>query len=389
MSRGSVNATQISVDGTLIVDTNGSWVGPTIALGWNDIINIPADILDGDDDSLAGYLCQAGQILGWNGSVWGCTDDNGLTESEVEDYITNDPIDLASGSTMGGVDILTANDLGDTLADLSCQDGELPKYDSVLGWQCGIDFDTADWNTLTNVPSGFADGVDNDTSDWNALANIPADIADGDDDSQLSDAEVDAYVSNGALDLAVGSSVGGRTLVGNPGCADGEFLSWNASAAEWDCTNLSNLLDADNDGIPSWEDCDDSDPSSSSKVDDEDCDGIITSDDCDDSDPNSTSVINDADCDGAVFADDCDDSDPFSTWVATDGDCDGVLSADDCDDADANATVIADDADCDGVLADDCDDLDAAIGVYGVDSSCPAASCLEILNNGVTIDGIG
>lgn len=60
---GTVNATEISVGGTLLVDANGSWVGPTVPMGWTDISGIPTDIADGDADSLAGISCQTGQIL--------------------------------------------------------------------------------------------------------------------------------------------------------------------------------------------------------------------------------------------------------------------------------------------------------------------------------------
>ena len=59
---------------------------------WADIQNIPTDILDGDDDSLSGIACQQGQILAWDGAVWGCADDNGLTEAEVEAYVINSVI---------------------------------------------------------------------------------------------------------------------------------------------------------------------------------------------------------------------------------------------------------------------------------------------------------
>ena len=72
-----------------------------------------------------------------------------------------------------------------------------------------MDQSNTDWNGLANIPVGFADGIDNDTSDWNMLANIPTDIADG--DQVLSNAEVDAYVVDGALDLAAGT-----TLMGTP-----------------------------------------------------------------------------------------------------------------------------------------------------------------------------
>ena len=88
---------------------------------------------------------------------------------------------------------------------------------------------------------------------------------------------------------------------------------------------------------------------------DEDEDGFELADDCDDTDPESTSRIGDEDCDGVLFDDDCDDWDPESTTVATDADCDGSLTADDCDDTDPSISPEATEVD-DGV-DNDCDDL--------------------------------
>jgi len=64
--------------------------------------------------------------------------------------IVNGPLDLASGTTLGGLDILTSADQGDSLADLSCQDGELPKFDSIGGWSCGARA-TALWCCATGM----------------------------------------------------------------------------------------------------------------------------------------------------------------------------------------------------------------------------------------------
>ena len=47
------------------------------------------------------------------------------------------------------------------------------------------------WNDLQGVPEGFLDGVDNDTV--------------------LSRSEVEDYITNGALDLAEGTTIGGTS----------------------------------------------------------------------------------------------------------------------------------------------------------------------------------
>ena len=42
LNGGNVNATQIQVGGSVVIDSNGSWVGPTINLRWEDIQSIPS-----------------------------------------------------------------------------------------------------------------------------------------------------------------------------------------------------------------------------------------------------------------------------------------------------------------------------------------------------------
>ena len=79
-----------------------------MAVNWANISGVPADLADGDDDTLSGLSCAQGQIVGWSGSAWMCTDDNGLTEQEVENYIQNGVNDLYAGATMNGEHLVTA-----------------------------------------------------------------------------------------------------------------------------------------------------------------------------------------------------------------------------------------------------------------------------------------
>ena len=161
----------------------------------NNLTSIPSDIADGDDNTQ-------------------------LSESDVETYITNGALDFASGTTIGGSSVLTS---GDTL--------------------------TPDWNNLTSIPSDIADGDDNTqlsesdvetyitndsldfasgttiggssiltagdtlTPDWNNLTSIPSDIADGDDNTQLSESDVETYITNDSLNLAAGTKIGGNSVL--------------------------------------------------------------------------------------------------------------------------------------------------------------------------------
>ena len=131
------------------------------------------------------------------------------------------------------------------------------------------------------------------------------------------------------------------------------------------------VTDADEDGVPAEDDCDDSDADLGAVAEDGDCDGILTADDCDDEDDSSNAIADDADCDGVLTADDCDDADATSTVVAEDADCDGTLTADDCDDDNAGSTIVAEDGDCDGVpTEEDCDDADENSTIQATDEDC-------------------
>ena len=58
---------------------------------------------------------------------------------------------------------------------------------------------------------------------WSGLSGIPADFADDvDNDTQLSESEVEGYITNGPLDLAAGSTLGGKAIstMVSGGCDD-------------------------------------------------------------------------------------------------------------------------------------------------------------------------
>ena len=76
---GIVNASEIRVGGDVVISEEGAWVGEPTAVSWGDLTDVPAGFADGIDD------------------------DTTLSESEVEGYITDEPIDLAEGSTVAGV----------------------------------------------------------------------------------------------------------------------------------------------------------------------------------------------------------------------------------------------------------------------------------------------
>ena len=212
---GTVEASQIQVGGMVVVDSNGSWVGPTVNLSWNDIQGIPADFADGVDN------------------------DTVLSESEVENYVTNDALDLAEGTTIGGKDFQEA---------ISCQEGQILRWDGLLGWDCSEDSVLTSDDVLgyvTQNPIDLAGGssvntspilTENSTLEWIKLNGVPSDLADGDDNTQLSQSDVVDYVTQDAINLATSSTVAGKEIVSqNAPCDDGQILVYDFSSSSWIC----------------------------------------------------------------------------------------------------------------------------------------------------------
>lgn len=122
---------------------------------------------------------------------------------------------------------------------------------------------------------------------WSQLdaSTIPADLMDG--DAVLSESDVETMVTNGPLDLANNTTVNGEYIVTTPpSCLDGQILSYDAATGFWNCIDFSNIIDQDGDGILAWNDCDDSDLVLGAIASDADCDGVETTDDCDDTNSN-------------------------------------------------------------------------------------------------------
>jgi hypothetical protein len=165
---GVVEAAEISVGGVPVIDSTGTWIGPTPDVDWSELTGVPGDIADGDQDGdiLANLNCSNGQVAKWDGSAWLCADD-----------------------------VDTTNPNTDTLAAMSCLNGQIARYSTANTnqWVC-------DEETVTSSLS------------WNAITDIPADIADGDQDSQLTEQQVEGFITNAALDLDPGTTVGGAPL---------------------------------------------------------------------------------------------------------------------------------------------------------------------------------
>ncbi|MBM76767.1 MAG: hypothetical protein CMK59_15270 [Proteobacteria bacterium] len=219
---GDVDVLGVSINGALVIDSSGAWVGPTPEIGWNDVDNIPQDLLDGDDDTQ-------------------------LSEETVETMVTNDPIDLATGSQSGSSPILTES---------------------------------------SNL-------------EWGKLVNVPQDLQDGDAEG------IDLMCAEGEMLLVESGAWTCKSFSDSFDIDQDGVLVW----ADCDDSNADiPALDADCDGILTADDCNDADSSSTTLSEDGDCDGVVTADDCDDTDSSSTTLSEDGDCDGIVTALDCDDN---------------------------------------------------------------------------------
>ncbi|MEC7984837.1 MAG: hypothetical protein VX278_06720 [Myxococcota bacterium] len=174
---GSVNATDVSISSTPVIDSGGNWVGQPIIADWNNLTSIPSYITDGDDNTQ-------------------------LTETEVENYVTNGGVSLHEDTTLDGEVILT--DPG------SCSDGDVMLYHLTSGtWGCGTDTDT----TLT------ATEVQAMVESVSALALQAGATVDGSpivtEDSTLNPTKIDAT-----------GSTSGQVLT-----SDGSTVSWADAAS--------------------------------------------------------------------------------------------------------------------------------------------------------------
>jgi hypothetical protein len=260
---GIVDASEVSVGGQVVISPHGEWVGPAIPLAWGTLTDVPAELLDGDADSLAALACSTGQVpaydqasdlwlcsapsgqdtlslltctdgqlVNWNAQVaqWQCDDQFHLSEAAIEELVTNGVIDLAGGSTLAGAPLATLSDLtsslpwsaitgipselqdgdADTLLGLPCADGYVAKFSALLGaWDCALDLDTqlseAEVDAMVS-DNGYSSGSHTvDTNTQLSEAEVDAMVSDNgystgshtvDTNTQLSEAEVDAMVSD-------------------------------------------------------------------------------------------------------------------------------------------------------------------------------------------------
>ncbi|MBR58972.1 MAG: hypothetical protein CMH54_13260, partial [Myxococcales bacterium] len=233
---------------------------------WADLQNVPADIADGDDDVVGALVCTVDQVIKWDGAAWICHTnvdlDTQLTEAEVDAFVANNgyalDADLAAIAKSGDwadlqnipADIADGDDNTDTLAGLSCALDQVAKWDG-SAWVCHTN---ADLNTQLSeaevdafvANNGFALEADlaaiAKSGDWADLLNVPAGIVDGDDDTLMS------------MMCPAGSVPEWLGLIWACKAADGSFSSLSCNPGQipsWDGTNwiCANDLDSNTDTL--------------------------------------------------------------------------------------------------------------------------------------------
>ena len=107
---GSVDADNVSIQGSPVIDSTGTWVGQPITPLWTNVQGLPSGFADDVDDVLS-----SGQVI---------------------QYVENQAnLNLANSTTVGGNSIVTSA--------------------TIL---------QPNWSNLQGIPAGFSDNVDNELS---------------------------------------------------------------------------------------------------------------------------------------------------------------------------------------------------------------------------------
>ncbi len=240
LSGGPVDASQIAVDGTPVVNELGEWVGPAPTVNWTDIEGMPEDFADGidddtdtDTDSFAalGISCLDGDIPVWDSVLveWACGIDPVLTEDEVDAIVVDNGYavesEVFSSRFLDLTDVPAGLEDGDDNTQLS--ESEVDGMVADNGYAMATDVFGGSFSDLSGVPEGLSDGdttlEESDVEGF--ITDEPIDLASGSTvggvaistgehtvDTTLLESDVEGYITDEPIDLAAGSTVGGDDL---------------------------------------------------------------------------------------------------------------------------------------------------------------------------------
>ncbi|MBR57709.1 MAG: hypothetical protein CMH54_06575, partial [Myxococcales bacterium] len=230
---------------------------------FDDLVNVPAGLSDGDDDSLSELSCEINQVAKWNGTAWACGTDtfggDSLSEEDVDAMVDNNgyvTVDELHNVALTGeftdlqnIPAGMADGDDDTLDSLSCAQGEIPKYNATLeSWGCQPD-DNTDTLADLSCAQGEIPKYNATLETWGCQADDNTDT-----DTQLTEAEVDSMVDNNGyaavadlsnvalsgeftdlLNIPAGMSDGDDDTLGDLSCAQNEVAKYNATLGVWGC----------------------------------------------------------------------------------------------------------------------------------------------------------
>ncbi|MBP9852484.1 MAG: hypothetical protein QG629_319 [Patescibacteria group bacterium] len=162
-------------------------------------------------DTLASLSCSANQVAKWVSGAWACANDvdTQLTEAQVDAYANNNGY-LTSFTEVDGS---TTNELQNLFLTVATPDGNNPAADG-----------QTDILTLANG-AGISITSDGATDTITIASTLGTSI----DSSEITDGTIVAGdIANGTLTLA---------KLGQNACSDGQVVKWSNTSSAWVCSN--------------------------------------------------------------------------------------------------------------------------------------------------------
>jgi len=240
-----IQALSISND-TIFLSNGGEVKLPpfsTFSGSFNDLKDVPTNLdTDKTDDFDGTFSSLAGVPAGLDDG----DDNTQLSEAQVDAYVANNGYltSEVDGSTTNEIQALSISN--DTIFLSNGGFVKLPSAPSFSG----------SFKDLKDVPTNLdTDKTDDFDGVFASLLGIPAGLDDGDDDTQLSEAEVDAYVANnGYLTSEVDGSVTNEIELPSQSGNSGKFLATNGSSPSWATINSASvgLGKVENTALSTW-----------------------------------------------------------------------------------------------------------------------------------------